>query len=156
MSSRGIPEVLMQKVDDYVDSLAPQIQPRIASELETFQQKTIDSLETQVIDLSLTLQQGQTFFVGWQPLGAWNLNDAAPDAYGGQSLPFADEIAKLTRGFGQISEDAGGDLREIFNLTEGSRGGNEQSRSLEGGGGDFSSGAGLPFLCTQHRTRAAR
>jgi hypothetical protein len=50
MSSRGIPEVLFQKVDDYVDSLAPQIQPRIASELDLFQQKTIDSLETQVID----------------------------------------------------------------------------------------------------------
>jgi hypothetical protein len=50
MSSNGLPEVLMKKVDDYVDSLAPQIQPRIASELELFQQKTIDSLETQVID----------------------------------------------------------------------------------------------------------
>jgi hypothetical protein len=51
MSSGGISEVLMRKVDAYVDSLAPQIEPRIASELEQFQQKTIDSLETQVIDL---------------------------------------------------------------------------------------------------------
>ncbi|KAI2474971.1 hypothetical protein Ptr902_12663 [Pyrenophora tritici-repentis] len=142
MSSRGIPEVLMQKVDDYVDSLAPQIQPRIASELETFQQKTIDSLETQVIDAFRSLfNKDRPSSSGGSRSGPWNLNDAAPDAYGGQSLPFADEIAKLTRGFGQISEDAGGDLREIFNLTEGSRGGNEQSRSLEGGGGDFSSGA---------------
>ena len=41
MSSRGIPEVLFQKVDDYVDSLAPQIQLRIASELELFQQKVV-------------------------------------------------------------------------------------------------------------------
>jgi hypothetical protein len=50
MSSGGLSETLFKKVDDYVDSLAPQIQPRIASELELFQQKTIDSLETQVID----------------------------------------------------------------------------------------------------------
>ncbi|RMZ67833.1 C6 zinc finger domain containing [Pyrenophora seminiperda CCB06] len=143
MSSRGIPEVLMQKVDDYVDSLAPQIQPRIASELEIFQQKTIDSLETQVVDAFRSLfNKDKPSSSDGSRSGPWNLNDAAPDAYGGQSLPFADEIAKLTRSFGQISDDAGGDLREIFNLTEGSRGGNEQNRSVEGGGGgDFSSGA---------------
>ncbi|RAR11757.1 C6 zinc finger-like protein [Stemphylium lycopersici] len=140
MSSRGLPEVLMQKVDDYVDSLAPQIQPRIASELEDFQQKTIDSLETQVVDAfrSLFNKNGRPSSSDGSRSGPWNLNDAAPDAYGGQSLPFADEIAKLTRSFGQISDEAGGDLRDIFDLTEGSRGGVEQNRSQDV---DFSSGA---------------
>lgn len=140
MSSHGLPEVLMQKVDDYVDSLAPQIQPRIASELEDFQQKTIDSLETQVVDAfrSLFNQDRQSSSEGARG-GPWNLSDAAPDAYGGQSLPFADEIAKLTKGFGQISNEAGGDLREIFALTQGNnRGGPEQARSQDI---DFSSGA---------------
>ena len=96
----------MKKVDDYVDSLAPQIQPRIASELDLFQQKTIDSLETQVIDAfrSLFSKDKPTSSDGSR--GPWNLNDSAPDAYGGQSLPFANEIAKLTRSFGQISDEA--------------------------------------------------
>ncbi|KAI4620433.1 uncharacterized protein J4E87_007120 [Alternaria ethzedia] len=139
MSSRGLPDVLMQKVDDYVDSLAPQIQPRIASELEVFQQKTIDSLETQVVDAFRSLfGKDRPSSSDGSRSGPWNLNDAAPDAYGGQSLPFADEIAKLTRSFGQISDEAGGDLRDIFDLTEGNRGGPEQSRSVDG---DFSSGA---------------
>lgn len=139
MSSRGIPEVLMQKVDEYVDSLAPQIEPRIASELEQFQQKTIDSLETQVIDAFRSL------FSKDRPEPADGsrdnyLNDSAPNAYGGQSLPFADEIAKLTRSFGQISDEAGGDLRDIFALTEGRDGGasQQQSRSQDS---DFSQGA---------------
>jgi hypothetical protein len=139
MSSRGLPDVLMQKVDDYVDSLAPQIQPRIASELETFQQKTIDSLETQVVDAFRSLfNKDRPSSSDGSRSGPWNLNDAAPDAYGGQSLPFADEISKLTRSFGQISDEASGDLRDIFDLTSGNRGGAEQSRS---GGGDFASGA---------------
>ncbi|KAJ4357097.1 hypothetical protein N0V95_002753 [Ascochyta clinopodiicola] len=137
----SIPEVLMQKVDDYVDSLAPQIQPRIASELELFQQKTIDSLETQVIDAFRSLFNKDKAVSSDGSRGPWNLNDAAPDAYGGQSLPFADEIAKLTRSFGQISDEAGGDLRDIFDLTEGRGGTNQdQSRDLDGDG-DFSSRA---------------
>jgi hypothetical protein len=137
MSSRGIPEVLMQKVDEYVDSLAPQIQPRIAAELETFQQKTIDSLETQVIDAFRSLFNKDKPVSSDGSRGPWNLNDAAPDAYGGQSLPFADEIAKLTRSFGQISDEAGSDLQDIFNLSE-SRGVPDQSRSQDG---DFARGA---------------
>ncbi|KAH7558697.1 hypothetical protein BM1_04834 [Bipolaris maydis] len=144
MSSRGLPEVLMQKVDEYVDSLAPQIQPRIASELEDFQQKTIDSLETQVVDAFRSLFNKDSSSGhgnrGSSSGGPWNLSDAAPDAYGGQSLPFADEIAKLTRSFGQISDEAGGDLREIFALTQGNgnRGAPDQARSQDV---DFSSGA---------------
>jgi hypothetical protein len=130
-------EVVFQKVDAYVDSLAPQIQPRIASELELFQQKTIDSLETQVIDAFRSLFNKDKPTSSDDSRGPWNLNDAAPDAYGGQSLPFADEIAKLTRSFGQISDEAGGDLRDIFDLTEG-RSGPNQSRAVDG---EFSSGA---------------
>lgn len=131
----------MKRVDDYVDSLAPQIQPRIASELELFQQKTIDSLETQVIDAFRSLFNKDKPVSSDGSRGPWNLNDAAPDAYGGQSLPFADEIAKLTRSFSQISDEAGGDLRDIFDLTEG-RGGASQNQSRDiGGDGDFSSKA---------------
>jgi hypothetical protein len=126
----SIPEVLMQKVDAYVDSLAPQIQPRIASELELFQQKTIDSLETQVIDAFRSLFNKDKPTSSDGSRGPWNLNDAAPDAYGGQSLPFADEIAKLTKSFGQISDEAGGDLRDIFDLTEG-RSDPNQSRAVD-------------------------
>lgn len=133
----SIPEVLMQKVDEYVDSLAPQIQPRIAEELEQFQNKTIDSLETQVIDAFRSLFNSDKPISSEGSRGPWNLNDAAPDAYGGQSLPFADEIAKLTRSFGQISDEAGGDLKDIFDLTE-NRGGQDQNRPQ---GDDFASGA---------------
>lgn len=137
MSSSRIPEVFMKKVDDYVDSLAPQIQPRIASELELFQQKTIDSLETQVVDAfrSLFNKDNKTSSDGNR--GPWNLNDAAPDAYGGLSLPFADEIAKLTRSFDKVSDEAGDDLREIFSITE-NRGGSESNRSQDM---NFSQGA---------------
>jgi hypothetical protein len=123
-------EVVYQKVDAYVDSLAPQIQPRIAAELDLFQQKTIDSLETQVVDAFRSL-------FGQDKPSSSDLNDAAPDAYGGTSLPFADEIAKLTRSFGQISDEAGGDLRDIFDLTEG-RSGQDQKRAVDD---EFSSGA---------------
>ncbi|KAF1930644.1 uncharacterized protein M421DRAFT_58801 [Didymella exigua CBS 183.55] len=139
MSSNGLPEVLMKKVDDYVDSLAPQIQPRIASELELFQQKTIDSLETQVIDAFRSLFNKDKPLSSDGTRGPWNQNNSAPDAYGGQSLPFADEIAKLTRSFSQISEEASGDLQDIFNLTQGRDGENQtQSRSLRDDDGDFS------------------
>jgi hypothetical protein len=125
----------MQKVDTYVDSLAPQIQPRIADELELFQQKTIDSLEDQVVDAFRSLFDKDKH--GSSESSRGNLNDEAPGAYGGQSLPFADEIAKLTRSFSQISDEAGGDLRDIFDITE-NRGAASQSRSLDG---DFSQGA---------------
>ena len=127
-------EVVYKKVDEYVDSLAPQIQPRITAELDIFQQKTIDSLEDQVVDAFRSLFKKDS----GDGRDRGNLNDAAPDAYGGQSLPFADEIAKLTRSFGKISDEAGDDLRDIFNLTEGSGGpGDSQSRDLESsrGGG---------------------
>lgn len=139
MSSGGISDVLFKKVDDYVDSLAPQIQPRIASELELFQQKTIDSLETQVIDAFRSLFNKDKPASSDGSRGPWNLNDAAPDSYGGQSLPFADEIAKLTRSFSQISDEAGGDLRDIFDLTEGRDSGRQtQSRGPGDDDGDFS------------------
>jgi hypothetical protein len=127
MSSSSLPEVLFQKVDEYVDSLAPQIQPRIASELEQFQQKTIDSLETQVIDAFRSLFDKDKS----DPSGR-DLNDSAPDSYGGQSLPFADEIAKLTQSFSNISDGASDDLRDIFNLTEG-RGPSDQMQSQDSG-----------------------
>jgi hypothetical protein len=121
-------EVVYKKVDEYVDSLAPQIQPRITAELDVFQQKTIDSLEDQVLDAFRSLFNNNSD----NNKARGDLNDAAPDAYGGQSLPFADEIAKLTRNFGKISDEAGDDLRDIFNLTEGRDGpGETQSRGVE-------------------------
>lgn len=121
-------EVVFKRVDEYVDSLAPQIQPRITAELDVFQQKTIDSLEDQVIDAFRSLFKKDSS----DNRGRGDLNDAAPDSYGGQSLPFADEIAKLTRNFGKISDEAGDDLRDIFNLTEGRDGsGDMQSRGME-------------------------
>ncbi|KAJ0168057.1 hypothetical protein CTA2_10421 [Colletotrichum tanaceti] len=126
-NSRGLPDVLMTKVDEYVDSLAPQIQPRIAAEIDTFQTRTIDSLEDQVIDAFRSL------FNKDKPSGdgSRGLNDAPPDSYGVQSLPFADEIGKLTRSFSVITDEAGDDLRDIFNLTEGRGDGPEtQSRGV--------------------------
>jgi hypothetical protein len=132
MSSSSLSEVLFKQIDTYVDSLAPQIQPRIASELELFQQKTIDSLETQVIDAFRSL-----FDKNKSDPSAKDLDDAAPNAYGGQSLPFADEIAKLTQSFGKLSDGASDDLRDIFDLTE-TRGASDQTRSQDAG---FSGGA---------------
>jgi hypothetical protein len=132
MSSSSLSEVLFTQIDTYVDSLAPQIQPRIASELELFQNKTIDSLEDQVIDAFRSL-----FDKNKSDPSARNLNDAAPDAYGGQSLPFADEIAKLTQSFGKLSDGASDDLRDIFDLSE-TRGASDQARSQDPG---FSGGA---------------
>ena len=117
----------MKKVDDYVDSLGPEIQPRITSELEIFQQKTINSLETQVVDALRSLFSKD----GDRPGADRNMNDTAPDAYGGLSLPFADEIAGLTRGFGKIADEAGNDLTEIFRITEGAEG---QMQLTRGGG----------------------
>ncbi|GAB1315394.1 hypothetical protein MFIFM68171_05604 [Madurella fahalii] len=125
MSSHGVPEVLMKKVDEYVDSLAPQIQPRITQELDLFQQKTIDSLETQVVEAFRSLFSKDSDSYGSAARG---LNDRVPDAYGARSLPFADEIADLSRSLTNIAGDAGGDLRDIFDLTEG-RGGSGDTRS---------------------------
>lgn len=108
----------MKKVDEYVDSLAPQIQPRIAQELDVFQQKTIDSLEGQVINAFRSLFNKDQTTTGGDTGTSRGLNDRVPDAYGGQSLPFADEIADLTRSLTKITGGAGDDLRDIFDLTE--------------------------------------
>ncbi|EXM03597.1 hypothetical protein NOF04DRAFT_1056567 [Fusarium oxysporum II5] len=140
MSSRGVPEVLFKKVDEYVDSLAPQIQPRITSELETFQQKTIDSLEDKVVDAFRSLFNKDKDSSSRSP---FDLKDDAPDAYGGQSLPFADELAKLTRSFTKITDEAGDDLRDIFDITEGRAGGQSDTRSR---GGETSRGGAKGFL----------
>jgi hypothetical protein len=140
MSSHGVPEVLMKKVDEYVDSLAPQIQPRIATEIEVFQEKTINSLEGQVVDAFRSLFKQDKGGSGDGSRSAWSLNDAVPDSYGGQALPFANEIAQLTRGFSKITEEAGDDLREIFDLTEGN-GGQDETRSRGGDNDAFSQGA---------------
>jgi hypothetical protein len=145
MSSHGVPEVLMKKVDEYVDSLAPQIQPRITSELEVFQEKTINSLEDQVVDAFRKLFNKDRSGSGGGD-GARGLGDAPPDSYGGLALPFANEIAQLTRGFGKLTDEAGDDLRDIFDLTEGNGGqGEDRSRGGGGGGGgggdNFSKGA---------------
>lgn len=130
-------EVVYKKVDEYVDSLAPQIQPRVTAELDVFQQKTIDSLEDQVIDAFRSLFKKDSNSDGSRE----NLNNAAPDSYGGQSLPFADEIASLTRNFGKISDEAGDDLRDIFNLTQGHDGpGEAQSRGIESSRGSGARG----------------
>ncbi|KAK7753334.1 hypothetical protein SLS62_004624 [Diatrype stigma] len=128
MSSHGIPEVLMKKVDDYVDALAPQIQPRITTELEVFQQKTIDVLEAQVIDAFRTIfnRDGDASTPGPVMRG---LDNAIPNAYGSQSLPFANEIATLTGSFSKIADETGDDLRDIFKLTEGHTGSGD-ARSL--------------------------
>ncbi|KAK3390003.1 hypothetical protein B0H63DRAFT_464641 [Podospora didyma] len=134
MSSGGLSETLFKKVDEYVDSLAPQIQPRIAAELESFQSKTIDSLESQVIDAFRSLfNRDKTS----NPAGtAKGLDNNVPDSYGGVSLPFADEISKLTRNFADMADEAGDDLADIFNLSEGrdGAGGEAQSRGFEDGG----------------------
>ncbi|KAL2176117.1 uncharacterized protein P884DRAFT_261072 [Thermothelomyces heterothallicus CBS 202.75] len=116
MASTGLSDVLFKKVDEYVDSLAPQIQPRITQELDVFQQKTIDSLEEQVIHAFRSLFNKETG--GSKESTARTLSDRVPDAYGRQSLPFADEIANLTRSFADVAAEAGDDLRDIFDLTE--------------------------------------
>jgi hypothetical protein len=131
----ALPEVLMKKVDEYVDSLAPQIQPRITQELDLFQQRTIDNLETQVVDAFRSLFDKDGRDSG---SNSRDLNDGVPDSYGGLSLPFADEIAGLTRSFSNIANEAGGDLRDIIDLTEG-RSGQGETRS-RGGGGEQTSG----------------
>lgn len=146
MSSRGIPEVLMKKVDEYVDSLAPQVQPRITSELEDFQAKTIDSLEDQVIDAFRSLFNKDSRD-GGSSRGV--RSGSAPDAYGGQSLPFANEISKLTRSFTDIADEASGDLSDILKLTQGDDGpGDTRSRGGGGSNGSDSSRGMKGFLST--------
>ena len=138
-----LPDVLMQRVDEYVDSLAPQIQPRIASEIDIFQKKTIDSLEDQVVDAFRSLFDKDK---SHSESGSRRLDDSPPDAYGGQSLPFADEIAKLTRSFTQITDEAGDDLRDIFDLTEGRGGDSGQTQSRGMSSTDSFSGGAKGFL----------
>lgn len=116
----------MKKVDEYVDSLAPQIQPRITAELEDFQQKTIDVLETQVIDAFRCLFNRDE---GAPPGASRSLDDAVPNAYGGQSLPFANEIVGFIGNFSKITDETSDDLREIFSLTEGPTG-SKDTRSI--------------------------
>jgi hypothetical protein len=139
MPSHALPDVLMSKVDEYVDSLAPQILPRIATELETFQQKTLDSLEDRIVDAFRSLFNSD----GGNEGSSRALSDNAPDAYGGQSLPFADEIATLTRSFSDISGGASDDLRDIFNLTDGR---NESSDTRSRGGRDSGGDGFKSFL----------
>ncbi|KAK8065918.1 hypothetical protein PG997_012665 [Apiospora hydei] len=135
-SKHGIPDVVMQHIDKYVDGLAPQIQPLISTELDVFQQKTVDSLEDKVIEAFRSLFDKS----GEKHSDSRSLDGAPPDSYGIGSLPFANEIQSLTRSFSQITNDAQGDLQQILNLTEG--GSNEPTRSRGGGHDDsFSEGA---------------
>jgi hypothetical protein len=135
-SRHGIPDVVFQHIDKYVDSLAPQIQPRIASELDVFQQKTIDCLEDQIINAFRSLFDKNK---DQRSGGSRSVDESPPDAYGGESLPFANEIAKLTRSFSKVADEAGDDLRDIFDLTEG-REGDTQARGPDQGD-SFSRGA---------------
>lgn len=131
MSRAAIPEVVFEKIDHYVDSLAPQIQPQIVQEIDIFQQKTIDSLDDKVVDAFRSL------FDKHNSSGPQRgLNEDAPDSYGSQSLSFADELASITRSFGNLADGATEDIQDIFNLTEGrssggQRGLEERSRGVE-------------------------
>lgn len=126
MSRTAIPEVVFDKIDRYVDSLAPQIQPQIAREIDVFQQKTVDSLEDKIVDAfhSLFDKDGSS-----RSGGSRGLDEQAPSSYGIQSLPFADELVSFTRSVSTAADGAADDLQDIFNLTEG-RGGSRQ-RGLE-------------------------
>lgn len=114
MSRAAIPEVVFEKIDHYVDSLGPQIQPQIVQEIDVFQQKTIDSLDDKVVDAFRSL-----FDKNSSSGSQRGLNEEAPDSYGIQSLPFADELASITRSFGNLADEATDDIQDIFNLTEG-------------------------------------
>jgi hypothetical protein len=131
-----LPDAVMVQIDKYVDSLAPQIQPRIASEIDEFQTKTLDSLEEQIVKAFRSL------FDKGSGDGSRSLDDSPPDAYGVGSLPFGNEIASLTRSFSidKMADGASDDLRELFNLTEGSqRGASQSSRGFNSD--TFSQGA---------------
>lgn len=120
MSRHGIPEVVFEKIDAYVDSLAPQIQPQISREIDTFQKITIDSLEDKVVDAFRSL------FDKNHSSGSRGLDEDAPDAYGTQSLAFADELVSITRSLTNLSGGAKDDIQQIFNLTERSGGGGQR------------------------------
>ncbi|ORY56605.1 uncharacterized protein BCR38DRAFT_114860 [Pseudomassariella vexata] len=139
-SKHGIPDVVMEHIDRYVDSLAPQIQPQIATEIDTFQQKTIDSLDDQIVNAFRSLfNKGND---GKSSGGASRSLDAsAPDSYGTESLPFADEIAAFTRSLSKATDGFDDDLRGIFDLTEG---GGESDRGRELG--DSSHHGAIGFL----------
>ncbi|KAM7184926.1 hypothetical protein V8F20_012018 [Naviculisporaceae sp. PSN 640] len=134
MSGKHLPEVLMKKVDEYVDSLAPQIQPKVEAELETFQSKTIDSLEDQIVTAFRSLFDKDDNGSGKRGVGS-----SVPDSYGDKSLPFADEISKLTRSFSDLTSGASDDLRDIFDLTEG---GGNNTATRAGPGQTTRSGSG--------------
>ncbi|KAN0065796.1 hypothetical protein ACQY0O_000926 [Thecaphora frezii] len=121
-SRHGIPDVVMQQIDKYVDSLAPQIQPLIATELETFQQRTIDSFDDQIVAAfrSLFTKEGsgsRSAEPGPPGAGSRSIEARPPDAYGGRALPFAEELASFARSFQDIADGADNDLRQIFDLT---------------------------------------
>ncbi|KLU92687.1 hypothetical protein MAPG_11674 [Magnaporthiopsis poae ATCC 64411] len=130
-SRHGIPDVVMIKIDKYVDSLAPEIEPKVAGEIDEFQNKTIDKLEDMVVDAFRSL------FDRKDSSGSRSLGDSPPDEYGVGGLPFANEIVALTQSFSKIADGASDDIRQIFDLTEGSNrgGGGDQERSRGGGGG---------------------
>lgn len=130
----------MKHVDEYVDSLGPQIQPRIASELDAFQKKTIDALEAQVIEAFRSLFNRDGKSPGESSRHSESPTKAVPGSYGVQSLPFANEIASLTRSLSTLTGEVGDDLRGIFDLTEG-RNGQGENRSRGPGVGESSRGA---------------
>lgn len=123
MSRGAIPEVVFEKIDSYVDSLGPQIQPQIAQEIEVFQQKTIDSLDDKIVDAFHSLFNKDK---SSDSRGSRGLNQDAPDSYGIQSLPFADELVSFTRSVSNLADDATDDLQDIFNLTEGQNSGQQR------------------------------
>ncbi|KAL8403490.1 hypothetical protein RB594_008662 [Gaeumannomyces avenae] len=136
-SRHGIPDVVMVKIDKYVDSLAPEIQPKVAGEIDEFQSKTIARLEDMVVDAFRALFDRKDS-------GSRSLGDAPPDEYGIGGLPFANEIVALTQSFSKVADGASDDIREIFNLTEGSNrgggggGGDDDHQQSRGGGGSDS------------------
>lgn len=132
MSRHAIPDVVFDKIDAYVDSLAPQIQPQISKEIDTFQTVTIDSLEDKVVDAFRSL------FDKDHSSGSRGLDEDAPDAYGRQSLAFADELVSITRSLTNLSGDAKDDIQQIFNLTERSSGGGQRGVEEASRGGAHS------------------
>lgn len=129
MSRAAIPDVVFDKIDQYVDSLAPQIQPQIAQEIEVFQQKTIDSLDDKIVDAFRSLFDKST-----SSGSRGGLNEHAPDSYGTQSLPFANELVNITRSFGNLADFATDDIQDIFNLADGHDGQRGAEARSRGGG----------------------
>lgn len=123
MSRAAIPEVVFEKIDRYVDSLAPQIQPQIAQEIDVFQQKTIDSLDDKIVEAFRSLFDKDRSSGSH---GSRDLSGNAPDSYGIQSLPFADELVSFTHSVSHLSGGATDDIREIFSLTETQEGGSQR------------------------------